>query len=41
MKIDLTLLPFYLEQGRHEPQVPAIASLRIAEQHPEVFSQLL
>jgi putative transcriptional regulator len=28
------------EQGRREPQGPAIALLRIAEQHPEVFSQL-
>ncbi|MCK7458891.1 helix-turn-helix domain-containing protein [Idiomarina aminovorans] len=28
------------EQGRREPQGPAIALLRIAEQHPEIFSQL-
>lgn len=28
------------EQGRREPQGPAVALLRIAEQHPEVFSQL-
>ena len=28
------------EQGRREPQGPAIALLRIAEQHPEVFGQL-
>lgn len=28
------------EQGRREPQGPAIALLRIAEQHPEVFSDL-
>ena len=28
------------EQGRREPQGPAIALLRIAEQHPEVFDQL-
>ena len=28
------------EQGRREPQGPALALLRIAEQHPEVFSQL-
>lgn len=28
------------EQGRREPQGPAIALLRIAEQHPEVFAQL-
>ena len=28
------------EQGRRCPQGPAIALLRIAEQHPEVFSQL-
>lgn len=28
------------EQGRREPQGPAIALLRIAEQCPEVFSQL-
>ena len=28
------------EQGRREPQGPAIALLRIAEQHPEVFSKL-
>jgi len=28
------------EQGRRAPQGPAIALLRIAEQHPEVFSQL-
>jgi putative transcriptional regulator len=28
------------EQGRRTPQGPAIALLRIAEQHPEVFSQL-
>lgn len=28
------------EQGRREPQGPAIALLRIAEQHPEVFTQL-
>jgi putative transcriptional regulator len=25
------------EQGRREPQGPAVALLRIAEQHPEVF----
>lgn len=28
------------EQGRREPQGPAVALLRIAEQHPEVFGQL-
>ena len=28
------------EQGRRRPQGPAIALLRIAEQHPEVFSNL-
>ena len=28
------------EQGRRAPQGPAIALLRIAEQHPEVFGQL-
>jgi putative transcriptional regulator len=28
------------EQGRRDPQGPAIALLRIAEQHPEVFSKL-
>ena len=28
------------EQGRREPQGPADALLRIAEQHPEVFAQL-
>ncbi len=28
------------EQGRREPQGPAVALLRIAEQHPEVFHQL-
>ena len=28
------------EQGRRESQGPAIALLRIAEQHPEVFAQL-
>jgi len=28
------------EQGRREPQGPAVALLRIAEQHPEVFAQL-
>tara|TARA_B100000745_G_C20075159_1_gene367175 strand:- start:283 stop:570 length:288 start_codon:yes stop_codon:yes gene_type:complete len=28
------------EQGRRRPQGPAIALLRIAEQHPEIFSQL-
>jgi putative transcriptional regulator len=28
------------EQGRRKPQGPAIALLRIAEQHPEVFSNL-
>jgi putative transcriptional regulator len=28
------------EQGRREPQGPADALLRIAEQHPEVFGQL-
>ena len=28
------------EQGRRVPQGPAIALLRIAEQHPEVFSNL-
>ncbi|MGS2724474.1 helix-turn-helix domain-containing protein [Porticoccus sp. GXU_MW_L64] len=28
------------EQGRRSPQGPAIALLRIAEQHPEVFNQL-
>ncbi|WP_269521319.1 helix-turn-helix domain-containing protein [Alteromonas sp. BMJM2] len=28
------------EQGRRSPQGPAIALLRIAEQHPEVFADL-
>jgi putative transcriptional regulator len=28
------------KQGRREPQGPAVALLRIAEQHPEVFGQL-
>lgn len=28
------------EQGRRIPQGPAIALLRIAEQHPEVFNNL-
>ena len=28
------------EQGRRAPQGPAVALLRIAEQHPEVFDQL-
>lgn len=28
------------EQGRRNPQGPAIALLRIAEQHPEVFVEL-
>ena len=28
------------EQGRREPQGSAVALLRIAEQHPEVFSEL-
>lgn len=28
------------EQGRREPQGPAVALLRIAEQHPEVFAHL-
>jgi len=28
------------EQGRRAPQGPAVALLRIAEQHPEVFNQL-
>ncbi len=28
------------EQGRRAPQGPAIALLRIAEQHPEVFAKL-
>lgn len=28
------------EQGRREPPGPAVALLRIAEQHPEVFTQL-
>lgn len=28
------------EQGRRNPQGPAIALLRIAEQHPEVFADL-
>ncbi|MBF0266579.1 MAG: type II toxin-antitoxin system MqsA family antitoxin [Gammaproteobacteria bacterium] len=28
------------EQGRRHPQGPAITLLRIAEQHPEVFSDL-
>jgi putative transcriptional regulator len=28
------------DQGRRDPQGPAIALLRIAEQHPEVFTQL-
>ncbi|HTN33141.1 MAG TPA: helix-turn-helix domain-containing protein [Marinobacter sp.] len=28
------------EQGRREPQGPAVALLRIAEQHPEIFHQL-
>ncbi|HLB48211.1 MAG TPA: type II toxin-antitoxin system MqsA family antitoxin [Anaerolineales bacterium] len=29
------------EQGRRKPSGPAIALLRIAEQHPEVFRQLV
>lgn len=29
------------EQGRRSPQGPAIALLRIAEQHPEVFVHLV
>ncbi len=28
------------EQGRRAPQGPAVALLRIAEQHPEVFADL-
>jgi putative transcriptional regulator len=28
------------EQGRREPQGPAVALLRIAEQHPDVFTKL-
>ncbi len=28
------------EQGRRSPQGPAMALLRIAEQHPEVFADL-
>ena len=28
------------EQGRRHPQGPAVALLRIAEQHPEVFADL-
>lgn len=28
------------EQGRRSPQGPALALLRIAEQHPEVFADL-
>ncbi len=28
------------EQGRRNPQGPAVALLRIAEQYPEVFSRL-
>ncbi len=28
------------EQGRRVPQGPAVALLRIAEQHPEVFTDL-
>ncbi len=28
------------EQGRRAPQGPALALLRIAEQHPEVFNNL-
>ncbi|MCP4430383.1 MAG: type II toxin-antitoxin system MqsA family antitoxin [Gammaproteobacteria bacterium] len=28
------------EQGRRAPQGPAVALLRIAEQHPEVFTDL-
>ncbi|HAJ75881.1 MAG TPA: transcriptional regulator [Gammaproteobacteria bacterium] len=28
------------EQGRRSPQGPAIALLRIAEQHPEIFTEL-
>ena len=28
------------EQGRRNPQGPAIALLRIAEQHPEAFTKL-
>ena len=28
------------EQGRRSPLGPAVALLRIAEQHPEVFSEL-
>ena len=29
------------EQGRRKPSGPAVALLRIAEQHPEVFRQLV
>jgi putative transcriptional regulator len=29
------------EQGRRKPSGPALALLRIAEQHPEVFRQLV
>ncbi|MDP1930864.1 MAG: type II toxin-antitoxin system MqsA family antitoxin [Gammaproteobacteria bacterium] len=28
------------EQGRRDPQGPAVALLRIAEQHPEVFTDI-
>ena len=28
------------EQGRRSPQGPAVALLRIAEQHPEIFAAL-
>ncbi|WP_395341232.1 helix-turn-helix domain-containing protein [Ningiella sp. W23] len=28
------------EQGRRSPQGPAVALLRIAEQHPEIFNDL-
>ncbi|MDO9518929.1 MAG: type II toxin-antitoxin system MqsA family antitoxin [Pseudohongiella sp.] len=28
------------EQGRRDPQGPAVALLRIAEQHPEVFNDI-
>lgn len=28
------------EQGRRVPQGPAVALLRIAEQHPDIFTQL-
>ncbi|WP_280552963.1 helix-turn-helix domain-containing protein [Halomonas sp. 25-S5] len=28
------------EQGRRDPQGPALALLRIAEQHPDIFSEL-